>query len=262
MNWSAVVASFRTGVRRVAGERTALVGQVIVYWVLLVSYGVLFRGISDAAVVRFGLTQAQLVWYFVLTQAVVACCYLHYRELERDVRSGAVEMLLLRPVPFWQLRMAEWSGQYLMRMVVILPAGAAAAWAISGSLPPHPALALALAFPCLWMSGVLFLCLHFVVGCSAAWFDPAEPVYRLWQKSLYLLGARSWPLLLYPAWAQTLSWFTPFPAVLAVPGNLASGILPGRLALELGGQVLWVALGLAGTRSVANALGRPVRCTA
>ena len=240
MNWRPLAASFRLGLRRVAGERAALVGQVVVYAVLLLAYGVLFRGISPGALGRYGIDRVQLTWYFVLTQAQVACCYMHYREMEYLVRSGGIEAMLLRPVPFGRLVLAQWFGQYTMRLIMVLPAGCLGAWLIAGGLPLHPLRLALLVVPSTAMGGMIFLCLHFTVGCSTAWSDPCEPVFRVMQKGLYLIGARSWPLLLYPLAAQAFAWVTPFPAVMAVPGNLATSNSTPAMLLEVAGQVAWV----------------------
>jgi ABC-type uncharacterized transport system permease subunit len=244
--------------RRVAGERASLFGQVVVYAVLLLAYGVLFRGISPEALARYSTDRVQLTWYLVLTQAQVACCYMHYREMEYIVRSGGIEAMLLRPVPFGRLVLAQWFGQYTMRLIMVLPAGCLGAWLISGGLPPHPLRLALLVVPSVAMGGLIFLCIHFGVGCSTAWSDPCEPVFRLFQKALYLIGARSWPLLLYPMAAQAFAWATPFPAVMAVPGNLATSTGDGSMLMEIAGQIAWVCACLAATGWMGRALTRRI----
>ena len=262
VNGRALAASLSLGMRSVAGERVALVGQVVVYAVLLLAYGVLFRGIPAEALQRYGVDRVQLTWYFVLTQAQVACCYMHYREMEYLVRTGGVEAMLLRPVPFAPLMLAQWFGQYAMRLVLVLPAGCLGAWLIAGGLPPHALRLMLLVVPSIAMGGLIFLCIHFVVGCSTAWSDPSEPVFRVFQKGLYLIGARSWPLLLYPLAVQAFAWATPFPAVMAVPGNLATATGTASMLLEIAAQLAWVCLCLAGTGWMARALTRRIMAAA
>ena len=262
MNRSALAASFSLGMRSVAGERVALVGQVVVYAVLLLAYGVLFRGIPAEALLRYGIDRVQLTWYFVLTQAQVACCYMHYREMEYLVRTGGIEAMLLRPVSFAPLVLAQWFGQYAMRLAMVLPAGCLGAWLIAGGLPPHPLRLMLLVVPCLAMGGLIFLCIHFVSGCSAAWSDPSEPVFRVLQKALYLIGARSWPLLLYPLAARAFAWATPFPAVMAVAGNLATATETASMLVEIAAQSAWVGVCLAGAGWMARALTRRIMAAA
>ncbi len=221
MSLAAIVLMVRMGAKRVASERVALVGQLVVYWVLILSYGVLFQGVDPARLARHGLIRAQLIWYLVVTQSVIACTYFHYRELEQDIRSGAIETMLLRPVDFWPLKLAEWFGQYVTRLFIAIPFGFLIAHFVSLDATPDYAKLCLFTMPCLAAGGLIFLCLHMVVGCSAIWFDPAESVYRVWQKMLFFLGARSTPLLLYPLWLRGLAWATPFPAVFAVPASLA-----------------------------------------
>ena len=220
----------------------ALAGQVTVYAVLVVSYAILFQGIDPAMLARLHLTRAQLGWYLAATQGVIACSYYYYRELEITIRSGDIECLLMRPQEFWPMLMAEWFGQYVARMVILLPVGFTVVFLVNGEAPPlsaFPAIVL-----CILLGGLLFICVHLLVGCTAIWVNPIEPVFRFWQKLIFFVGARTSPLILYPAWMAALAWLTPGPAVLAVAGNASLGLPPRIMALQLLLQGVWLGLGL------------------
>ncbi len=237
--------SFRLGLRRVFAERVALGGQVLIYVVLVISYDVLFHGIAPQTLARFRLAPASLVWYFVTTQIVVGCSAYHYHELEREIRAGGLETLLLRPLPFWQTQLAGWIGQYTARLGIVAPLGFAMALLGGNALPPHFWPLLPLVLLSLWLGGLMFLCLHFMIACSVLWAGQSEPVFRCWQKLLFFAGARSWPLLLYPLWAQALIWWTPFPAVLAVPAGLLLDQTAPVMTHNLLCQLFWVSATLA-----------------
>ena len=251
-SFSALALSFRLGARSVFAERAALGGQVLIYAVLVLSYNVLFHGIAPATLARFGLTPAALVWYFVITQIVIACTFYHYRELELEIRAGGLEVLLLRPLPFWRTKMAEWAGQFTARLAIIAPLGCGMALACGNPLPPHFGALLPLVLGSLWLGGVMFLGWHFMIACAVLWAGQSEPVYRFWQKSLFFVGARSWPLLIYPVWAQAIIWWTPFPAVLAVPAGLLLHPTMRHIAHDLGIQAAWMALTLLACAGVAR----------
>jgi ABC-2 type transport system permease protein len=255
----ALAISFRLGFRRVLAERAALVGQILVFGVLVVSYTVLFQGIAPATLARYGLTPELLVWYFVTTQVIVGCCYYHYRDLEQDIRDGGLEILLLRPLPFWWTILADWAGQYTARVGLIAPFGLAIAAGEGNILPPHFLLLLPVVLASLWLGGLIFLGWQFMIACAALWCRQSEPVFRFWQKTLFFLGARSWPLLLYPLWAQAVIAWTPFPAVLAIPG----GMLLGKSAAAMGGQLLnqlgWLAVTLLACAGTTGAVRRRVQ---
>ena len=257
VNLSPLVIAFRLGFRRVLAERGSLLGQLLIYGVLVISYNVLFHGIAPAVLARFGLNPASLVWYFVTTQIVVGCSYYHYHDLERDILRGGLETLLLRPYPFWATQLAEWAGQYTGRLGVIAPLGFGMALWAGNPLPPHFLLLLPLIFLSLWLGGVMFLGWHFMAGCAVLWTRQSEPVFRFWQKTLFFVGARSWPLLLYPLWAQALIWWTPFPAILAVPAGLLLAERPLTMAAHLGCQLWW----FGGTLLACAGLSRLVRNT-
>jgi ABC-2 type transport system permease protein len=239
-NTQALLISFRLGARSVFAERAALVGQLLIYAVLVLSYNVLFHGIAPGALARFGLSPAALVWYFVTTQVIIGCTYYHYRELELEIRSGGLDTLLLRPLPFWRTKMAEWAGQFTARLAIIAPLGFAMALACGNPLPPHFAALLPLVLGSLWLGGLMFLGWHFMVACAVLWAGQSEPVYRFWQKTLFFVGARSWPLLIYPLWAQAIIWWTPFPAILAVPAGLLIHPALRQIGHDLGVQICWV----------------------
>jgi ABC-type uncharacterized transport system permease subunit len=257
MNGGAILMMMSVGARRVGYERVSLLGQLVVYWVLIVSYGTLFQGIDPARLAHYGLNAAQLTWYMVVTQSVIACTYFHYREMEIEIRTGGVETMLLRPVAFWPLKLAEWFGQYLTRLCIALPFGFLIAWFVTGGVAPDYLRLILLAFPAVAIGGLIFLCMHLIVGSTAIWVDPTESVYRMSQKTLFFLGARSTPLLLYPAWIAGLSWATPFPAVFAVPASFAmdgSGDAVRLIAFQL----FWLAAALFLTAKMAGRVRKAV----
>ncbi len=256
MSARALWAMFRMGAKKVLAERAVLAGQTVVYCVLVSAYGVFFRGVPPQTLVRFGLTVSQLIWYIAVTQIVIGCTALHWRDMERDITGGNLDIPLTRPVAFWKLSLAEWFGQYVVRVLIIAPFGFLAAWYISGELLMHSLLPVLAILLCLFLAGFLFLCLHCLVGCAALWASPAEPVYRVWQKALFLVGARSSPLLLYPAWSQVLVWLTPFPSMLAVPGNIVIDRSATHLGPQIAMQLGWIFVGLLSVSAVANMVRR------
>ena len=258
MNLSALWFAFRIGMRRIASEKIAMAGQVIVYAILVVSYAIVFQGVKPDALARFNLKTSQLIWYFVVTQAVVTCSYYYYRELEITIRSGDIEPLLVRPVEFWPMLMAEWLGQYVARMLVVLPVGIVCACCCGGGRPEGGLASWLLTAFCLLASGMLFNCLHLLVGCTAPWANPIEQVYRFWQKLLFFVGARTSPLIFYPAFMAGLAWLTPFPAVLAVSGNAAAIAPPRAIVLQMAMQLCWLAAGLFVASRAARRLRRHV----
>ena len=98
-----------------------------------------------------------------------------------------------------------------------------------------------------------------MLGASCLWLKQAEPVFWIWQKCLFLLGALLWPLALYPAAVRYFAWMTPFPAIIAAPAQWG---LPGGgwgLAAALVHQAFWCVAVVYLTARVGNAVLRAIQ---
>ena len=122
----------------------------------------------------------------------------------------------------------------------MLPVGIALGWALTG-VPPGGASLLMLA-PSYVAAVTLIHCSYLMCGVACLWVGEGRPVFFLYQKLIFLLGGLLWPLAFYPGWLQTVAWFTPFPAMIAVPGGFALELTFGQLGLHMAGQYGWLAL--------------------
>ena len=249
---SALWLACKMGAQRGRAEKAAIIGQCAILWALIVSYGVLFRFIPVEVMARLHLTTAQLTWYLVLTEIMAGLNSSQFLMMQDSIRSGILEIQLLRPVDFWLLELAEWFGNNSVRLVVSgLFALVLGGW-ITHSWPWHADLLLFL--PLALAGLVITLCVHLAIGCLSLWLGECRPFYWLWQKSQFLLGALLWPLVFYPHWLQTAAWLTPFPATLAIPGNLALGETLPQFGAQFALQLLWVGLALLAVWQVAAAV--------
>jgi ABC-2 type transport system permease protein len=156
------------------------------------------------------------------------------------MRSGDLLYRLTRPIAYPWAKLAEASGDLVVRLVPMAGAGAAGAYLLTGALP----LSLATA-ACLVVVGLLaaFVALTFqlAIGLGAFWIHDCRPLYWIWQKGTFLLGGLLIPLELYPGWLRTIAEVSPFAAILHGPGHLAfdgSLVAAGLVVLELLGWLV------------------------
>jgi ABC-2 type transport system permease protein len=225
------------------------------FWALIISYGAVLRVVAPADLARMGLTPVQLVWYMVVSEMVVSFGPSYFLEIQEEIRDGAIEIMLLRPVDFWHVKLANWFGQDVLRFTFLMPFCMGLGYFLSGAWGwSLPRLGLLLAL--MLGGGFLIVCANLIIGCLAVWIGESRPVYWLWSKLVFLLGTLLWPLVFYPAWMQRAAWVTPFPAMLSVPGNLALGEGHAAILRQSGYQVLWLVLMLFACRLAAMAVRR------
>ena len=164
-----------------------------------------------------------------------------FRELQDDIRSGQIDLALTRPCPVWIVRIGEGAGQYLARMLLLitpclaLTAFMAGEFRLGAGRPARHVRKRCCSPGSFCCAPISWL------GRPACGSKQAEPVFWIWQKSLFVLGALLWPLTLYPLALARLVWLTPFPAVLAAPAQWAQSTSALGLAAATLHQIVWAA---------------------
>ena len=235
-------AAARLGFKQVFGEKLLLLGSFMTYATLVVAYGGVFRAIPPADLAAHGLTAADLIWWLGLTEFVLFCSTTFYfRDMQHDIQSGQIDLTMTRPCPLWVLKLGEGVGQFCGRMLFLLAPCLALIGYVAADFRLGLVQIIGLAASAL-LSSPLLVCSYFMLGASCLWFRQAEPLFWIWQKSLFLLGAMLWPLALYPVILSRLVWLTPFPAVLATPAQWGQATGATTLAATFLHQILWVGL--------------------
>ncbi len=221
-------AAARLGFKQACAERLSLLGNFLMYAVILLAYAGVFRWIPADVLAAHHVTVEGLIAYLGVTEFVLFCAATaHYKEMQSDILSDQIHLELLRPCPAWVVRLGDWSGQYAVRFFVLfVPCAALIFFLTEGVVPSVGAVVGMLAG--LPLAGLILLGSYFMVGVSCLWLKQAEPAFWVWQKALFLLGGLLWPLALYPDLLARLVWLTPFPSVLAAPAGWMVGadVLP------------------------------------
>jgi viologen exporter family transport system permease protein len=242
MRWrdlQALAACWQLGWSEAREQRLSLLGTAGLYVLVLAIFWAIW-GATPLHERQAAPSRASLLWYLAITEWIVFTAGARYREVERDVLSGAIESALLRPVSYGAATLARWSGGCTYQALVLLAVGVVTTWGLTGSGPPHGVLA-----PLVVLSGALALVLvllcHLQIGYAAMWLRGAAPVFWVWQKLLFVFGGLLIPLVLYPPLLRRAADASPFAAMLAAPASL---MLDGgaNLAAVLAAQLAWLAV--------------------
>ncbi len=248
-----LACAFRIGSRRTLAHLAAMLWVVGIFLALTLSYGRMLHALPDETLARIGYTRDQLVWYLVLTETAIMGMGFQFRETQEDIQSGRINIALLRPMPFWMLKLAEWTGQQCVFLCLLLPFSLATGFAMAG-VPP---LSRALAFlpPACLIALQTMLAINLMIGAASLWIGESRPVAWLYQKFNFLLGGLLWPLAFYPVWLQHVAAATPFPAIVAGIGGFGLGKTTGGAAFDFGVQLVWLTVVL----TLAALIGEAVR---
>ncbi|MCA9684928.1 MAG: ABC-2 family transporter protein [Myxococcales bacterium] len=164
-------------------------------------------------------------------------------DLDRQIRSGELSVLLLRPVsPLAHHAMTNLAAIPL-RSLLAAPVGLIVLLAVGGvGLAEQPWTWL-LAIPALIMAWGLNFLTQLVIGCLSFWLTKASSLYDVWLGAYIVLAGYALPTSLFPAALAELARVLPFHASLGFPVELVIGRLSLAEALSgLGLQAGWLVL--------------------
>jgi viologen exporter family transport system permease protein len=235
----ALAHAFGLGWREAWEHRSALVGMVLMYAVVVSLWASLYRLLPAATLARFSLTYEQIVWYLALTELVAFSIGHAYRQIKDEIKDGGVTAYLVRPVGYVALTAAEELGQMIAKIGALAAPGAALAYVLTGTVPYGVAAVFPVAAS-LAMGAAVLLAAQILIGLSTAWLGTARPFFFVVQKLMFVLGGLLLPLQAYPAAIVRIAWLTPFPAMLYAPGSFALDPTAADIAAMLALQAFWL----------------------
>lgn len=133
------------------------------------------------------------------------------RFIERDVKSGNIELYLIYPVHYIWQRLFSKFGSMVMPTLGTAVGGLALLTIWFGI--PYFLLNLTSLFSLLTTLVLGFFLGFFVnmcIGFTAFWLEDIQPVQNFFEKAAMVLGGAYVPVALFPAWMQTIATYTPF----------------------------------------------------
>lgn len=184
--------------------------------VTLLLYAYLFRYKGGSL---GGTTFAPVAWSMFFYFALLM---LHTREIARmimeDVRSGAIEILFVRPINYVGYRMTWQIGSGLLSsvitlvvvgMILVLWVGVPAQMQWGGFVPTFILAAAG--------SVVVTLLLYTIIGLGAFWIEDISPLYWIVDKGVMMLGGAYFPVALFPPLMTACATWSPFGLAMLVP---------------------------------------------
>jgi len=238
-DWSALSAFAHLGWRLAAAERLATVARGALNVLVLAIFWAFWRATPLAELGRRDFTPERLIWYLAITEWIVFATAMPYREIEDDIRSGALATGLSRPIGYTTACLAQWCGAAAFRMPVFAVIGFGAALGFSGTVPLAPRMLLECLLSAVIAIALLHLC-HVMIGLATIWIGSAAPLHWIWQKGLFVLGGLIIPLSLYPTPFRGFAENSPFAAMLSAPASLALDPAPGHVTTVMTLQTVWL----------------------
>jgi ABC-2 type transport system permease protein len=166
-----------------------------------------------------GLTQAQMLWYIVATEAMLMSMPRLWYEVDQDVRTGTLAVQLIRPLSYAATHFGRSMGERVVRFGMTLTTGAIVATFFAG--PIQFSLTGVLMF--LLVVPMAFIIDFFgalLVGLCAFWLEGTQGIALIYSRLMMLLGGLMVPLEIYPDAVQPWLKALPFAAILHAPGRM------------------------------------------
>ena len=192
----------------------------------------------------FGVTLQQMVTYGVLSMAIENLFYTGPQYyMAQQVRSGAIDGDLLRPLDFHFHMLARSTGETLFRIIVmVLPALLLGYFLFDLQLPPT------------WRAGFSFVValslgflvnfhLDFLLGVIGLATLEVHSIDWAFHATSRFFSGQYVPLWLFPGTLGTVADILPFRSIFFTPLSIYTGVLSaGSITQAIGLQLLWLAI--------------------
>lgn len=214
----------RVGLAAAVAYRAEMVIWFLTTTMPLVMLALWSAAAAEAPIQGFG--QPEFVTYYAVALVVrhMSSSWIVW-ELNSDVRSGALAMLLLRPIhPIW-VYVSENLGALPLRIVVLVPILGVLVTALDAAPVAHDSLTIGLFVWTLFCAWALTFAAQTVVGLLSLWTEQSLSLWDVWFGLFALLSGYLIPLELFPASVRPIADVLPFHGM----GGLSIEILMGRI---------------------------------
>ncbi len=212
-------ANFRLGIRLTLNNRSDLCSVMVIYGVLLLVFHAVFSAFPMDELGHAELTAGHLLWYLAVTELVVVSAQGNERELGNLIADGQITTLMQRPHHMMGLLLARLMGNvfvcaatFTVMAMVIVPL--LTDTALPMALDRLPLFVISVA-----LGTVIFILCGYAIGMTEVLGPYSRSMGWIMNKLIMALGGLFFPVMFYPEGLQKLLAFTPFPAILTVPGN-------------------------------------------
>ena len=190
----------------------------------------------------FGVSLQQMVTYAVLSMAIENLFYTGPQYyMAQQVRSGAIDVDLLKPLDFHFHMLARSTGEMLFRVLVMaLPAMLVGYFLFSLQLPAT--LQTGFLFVVAFLLGYLVnFHLEFLLGSIALVTLEIHSIDWAFHATSRFFSGQFVPLWLFPGVLGRLADILPFRSIFSIPLSIYTGVLSnGAITQAIGFQLLWL----------------------
>ena len=216
-----------------------LIGKFLSFSMILWVWHIIWGMVPDDVLGGGVYSHANLVWYIAITECIIFCGGHLFYDAYMDIKSGAIEQMLMRPVSYQFRAFAQWYGKALGQASLFFPLAMLAAFFITGEWALDAG---RIALAAVMVACALFcvVCLNYIVALTTLWIKEASPAYWIIQKLCFLFGGLLFPITLYPDAFYAVLKFLPFAAVFFFPGPAALDVMPFSVGALIGIELFWM----------------------
>jgi ABC-type uncharacterized transport system permease subunit len=233
-------AMARIGAATTLSARAVLLGRALFYLLVMLILGMFWDTVATEHASDALPLPTDIVLYVGIAEWITLSVPAIHLRLEDDIRSGAIEAHLLRPIPYLLGQISETVGGMAVRLGVLGVGGVVAMLAFSLSGPPVVAWPLVVVLALL--GGTVHVMLVAIAGLTTFWVRRSLAAYLIMQKLIFLLGGLFAPVTLYPAWLARIAEFSPFAASLYWPALIALEHDAATVLTAFISVVAWIAI--------------------
>ena len=229
------------GAAATLSARAVLLGRVLFYLLVMTILGTFWDGVATEHASDVLTLPTGIVLYVGVAECITLSVPALHLHLEDDIRSGAIEAHLLRPMPYLLARISESLGGMAMRLGVLGLGGVAAMLAFSGTVPPVAIWPLVIVLgDC--SAAPSTSCWLPIAGLSTFWVRLSLAAWLIMQKLIFLLGGLFAPVTLYPPWLAHIAAASPFAASLYWPAAIVLHHDVATVATAFAAELCWIVL--------------------
>lgn len=233
-------AMARIGAATTLSARAVLLGRALFYLLVMVILGMFWDTVAAEHASNALPLPPDIVLYVGIAEWITLSVPAIHLRLEDDIRSGAIEAHLLRPIPYLLGQISETVGGMAVRLGVLGVGGVVAMLAFNLSGPPVGAWPLVVVLALL--GGTVHVMLVAIAGLTTFWVRRSLAAYLIMQKLIFLLGGLFAPVTLYPAWLARIAELSPFAASLYWPALIALEHDAATVLTAFISVVAWIAI--------------------
>jgi ABC-2 type transport system permease protein len=166
-----------------------------------------------------GFTLAMMVWYLVMTEAIVTAQGKVIVEIGEEVKSGNIANYLNKPYNYLLYKYFSTLGSTSAQFASNFMVGGIVALVLIGSIQTPLYL-----IPFVLITAFTAMALHFTMmaflGVTAFWLEESRAMDFIYSKLIFTIGGMLVPLEIFPLWLSSFAQWFPFSYVAYHPAKL------------------------------------------